>query len=188
MLIYYGRSQVPAQLPVSPRSSSHARRPSFWVPDTSRMERRFGADDWEEEAPLRVNGLRRVMTLPELETAAEGVDGHRRNWTAEGLRQHRGDESDCRRHDSGGGSRYTSLRDLMQPPSSPSPTAVPPPYFPIRNRLVKHAAHAYLQPMAALSPKPSAAEGCFSWLCGGWLIPAIRRWFSRRKSPAGDQR
>ncbi|CAA6668472.1 unnamed protein product [Spirodela intermedia] len=78
----------------------------------------------------------------------------------------------------------------MMPPSSPSPTAVPPPYFPIRNRLVKHAAHAYLQPMAA-SPKPSDGEGCFSWLCdgfsGGWLIPAIRRWFSRRKTPAGDQ-
>ncbi|KAK3193264.1 hypothetical protein Dsin_024574 [Dipteronia sinensis] len=70
-------------------------------------------------------------------------------------------------------STYTSLKDLLPPPSSPRAGMTSPPAhnsswheIPIRNQLVKQAALAYLQPMS--SPQPDAGDkGVFGKLVDG---------------------
>ncbi|MQM08104.1 hypothetical protein Taro_040951 [Colocasia esculenta] len=88
-------------------------------------------------------------------------------------------------------SRYTSLRDLLPPPALQSPTAAAAgPHgreIAIRNRLVKQAACAYLQPAGASSPRSSRGRGCLRWLrwevegCIGFVaarvLPGVRRAF-----------
>ncbi|KAK1569344.1 hypothetical protein Q3G72_035684 [Acer saccharum] len=73
---------------------------------------------------------------------------------------------------------YTSLKDLLPPPSSPSAGMTSPPAhysswheIPIRNQLVKQAALAYLQPMSS-QPPDAGDEGVFGKLvdgCSWWL-------------------
>ncbi|KAM7258781.1 hypothetical protein ACFE04_014522 [Oxalis oulophora] len=83
-------------------------------------------------------------------------------------------------------SSYTSLRDLIPSPTAAvnSPTAAhassPFSNIPIRNRLVKHAAWAYLQPMSSLT-SPSSTVTTTSLLRRlRFGLSACFRWFFHR--------
>lgn len=69
-------------------------------------------------------------------------------------------------------SSYTSLKDLL--PSSSTSTTVSINSPSIRNRLVKQAAWAYLQPMSA-SPSTTSGPSYFRHFFFRRLIPAINR-------------
>ncbi|RDX64193.1 hypothetical protein CR513_57283, partial [Mucuna pruriens] len=80
---------------------------------------------------------------------------------------------------------YTSLRDVLPSPNAAinSPTASAGQEISIRNRLVKQAAWAYLQPMSA-SPGGSStphflrrlSAACFGFLCHHF-VPVVSRFF-----------
>ncbi|MQL77666.1 hypothetical protein Taro_010073 [Colocasia esculenta] len=153
-----------------------------------------GPGDDSEEVRPPPGIIRRFRTLPpELDVSVE--NGRRGSPFANGLRHHHSDESDyrpcggCTGRLGEGGSRYTSLRDVLPSPSAPSPTAAAAwPHegeISIRNRLVKQAAYAYLQPMAAVSPGSAPgrglhqrlgcdADGCFG-IVRVRLVPVVRR-------------
>ncbi|TKY61937.1 hypothetical protein E2542_SST11791 [Spatholobus suberectus] len=86
-------------------------------------------------------------------------------------------------------SSYTSLRDMLPPPNvavnSPTASAYSGHEISIRNRLVKQAAWAYLQPMSA-SPGGSSTPHFLRRLsaaCLGFLyhhiVPVVSRFFRR---------
>ncbi|MED6192180.1 hypothetical protein PIB30_007711 [Stylosanthes scabra] len=78
---------------------------------------------------------------------------------------------------------YTSLRDLLPSSAVNSPTASSSSAISIRNRLVKHAAWAYLQPMSS-SPSSSSSTSSPYFLrrlsaCLGSVFRRIAKIFDR---------
>ncbi|KAL2345282.1 hypothetical protein Fmac_006567 [Flemingia macrophylla] len=84
---------------------------------------------------------------------------------------------------------YTSLRDMLPPPNaavySPTASAYSGQEISIRNRLVKQAAWAYLQPMSASSGGSSTphflrrlSAACLGFLCHH-LAPLVTQFFRR---------
>uniref|UniRef100_A0A7N0V4U3 Uncharacterized protein n=1 Tax=Kalanchoe fedtschenkoi TaxID=63787 RepID=A0A7N0V4U3_KALFE len=74
---------------------------------------------------------------------------------------------------------YTSLKDILpttslvnSPTTAGSPSSAAPYDIPIRNRLVKQAAWAYLQPMAA-SPTSSTTPFFHRLLAGRYFLPPL---------------